>query len=345
MNASADHGGSVRVVIIGLGTVGTATARLCRLRPWIDLVGGVGHSATTSHGFPDELTVSADADELLDTVHPDIVLVATRPTVGEVLPDIERCIVRGIPVICTAEELALPGISETLTVDIGAMARAGGVAVAAAGINPGYVFDALPLAIAGAAWDVDRIHISRALDVSVFGREVHRSLGVGYPLDRFHKAVASRTIRGHRGFEESASIIAGAMGRALERFEDQVEPVVAEQRYELAGYTIEPGQTGGVTQHAVGWVEGRPWIDFDLSLHVDPSSVGLETRDRIRIEGENSIDLTIEPGTRAVLTTAARLVNTIPAVLRAAPGLYNSSDLLPASPWLAPVLPDHRKSD
>ena len=60
----------------------------------------------------------------------------------------------------------------------------------------------------------------------------------------------------------------------------------------------------------------------------------METRDHILIEGENTIDVTIKPGTQAVLTTAARLVNSIPAVLSAPPGLYTAAELLPTAPWL-----------
>lgn len=58
-------------------------------------------------------------------------------------------------------------------------------------------------------------------------------------------------------------------------------------------------------------------------------------RDRIRIYGENEIDLTIRPGLPAVLTTSALLVNTLPAALRARPGFYPAAGLMPASPWLA----------
>ena len=45
------------------------------------------------------------------------------------------------------------------------------------------------------------------------------------------------------------------------------------------------------------------------------------------------MDVVIHSGTQAVLTTAARLVNTIPAVLSAPPGTYTGSDLLPNPPW------------
>ena len=167
----------------------------------------------------------------------------------------------------------------------------------ATGINPGYVFDALPVVIAGASWDVRRLAVTRALDCSVFGRTIHRSLGVGYSPAGFEEARRTGVIRGHIGFEESARVIARVMGRELDRFEENVQPLIAERPYQLAEYSISPGETAGVVQDATGWVGERPWLRFDLSLHVDPASVGIQTRDHIRIEGENTLDVTIQPGT------------------------------------------------
>ncbi len=111
--------------------------------------------------------------------------------------------------------------------------------------------------------------------------------------------------------------------------------MLADRVHMLAGYTIEPPETAGVVQLATATVEGREWLRFELSLHVAPEVVGWQTRDRIRISGENDLDLTVEPGMPAVYTTAALLVNAVPAVLAARPGFYPPGRLLPSPPWLA----------
>ncbi len=348
MNSMGRQGDRARVVIFGLGTVGKTTLRLCGMRPWIELAGAIIRTTQPmagALGAPKGFKVSPNADSMLDEVKPDVALIATRSTVADILPDIERCMQRGIHVICTSEELVHPAVAiAEAGVEIDSRARKTGVVIAATGINPGFIFDALPLTIAGAAWDIERIYISRSLDASVFGSEVHRSLGIGYNAEDFIAALASHTIRGHIGFEESANVVAGAMGRTIERFEEHIEPVFATREHVLRDHRIELGQTAGVTQHAIAWVDSAEWLEFDLSLHIAPKAVGMQTRDRIRIEGENTLEVTIEPGTQAVLTTAARLVNTIPGVLRAAPGLYSAADLLPAAPWLGSTLPPQEKS-
>ena len=336
----------VRIAFFGVGSVATAALQLCRQRPWMDVVGAVRRPASAAGVRPPipaawaGVDIWEDPDAMLDEARPGVVLVATRSPLDAVLPLIERCADRGVHVICTSEELAWPDVERA---GAGAVLRRAaqdaGVVIAATGINPGFAFDALPLMLAGAAWDVSRILVRRTLDASVFGREVHRSLGIGYTEGEFRSAVESRRVRGHIGFAESAHIIADGMGLEIERFHEEIDPVLADRVHVLAGYTIRPPETAGVVQLATASVGGREWLRFELSLHVAPETVGWKTRDRIRIYGANELELTIEPGMPAVSTTAALLVNAVPAVLAARPGLYPAARLLPNPPWLAPHPP------
>ena len=330
----------VRVAFFGAGSVATAALEVCRQRAWMDVVAAV-RSPSSAAGRPGlgawaGVRVWTDPEAMLDEARPDVALVATSSELDSVLPLIRLCARKGVHVISTSEELAWPDVEQP---GVGAAlqraAEEAGVVIAATGINPGFAFDALPLVLAGAAWDVSRIVVQRTLDASVFGRGVHRSLGIGYTEAGFRDAVRSRRVRGHIGFAESARIIADGMGLEIERFGEEIEPVLADRAHVLAGYTIEPPETAGVVQLATAWVEGREWLRFELSLHVAPGEVGWQTRDRIRIYGDNELELTMEPGMPAVSTTAALLVNAVPAVLAARPGFYPPGRLLPNPPWLA----------
>lgn len=330
----------VRIAFFGTGSVATAALEVCRRRPWMDPVAAV-RSPSSAAGRPAGgawagVGVWTDPEAMLDEARPEIALVATRSELDSVLPLIRLCARKGVHVISTSEELAWPDVEQP---GAGALlqrtAEEAGVVIAAAGINPGFAFDALPLVLAGAAWDVTKIVVQRTLDASVFGRDVHRSLGIGYTEAGFRDAVRSRQVRGHIGFAESAHVIAGAMGLEIERFEEEIEPVLADRVHALAGYTIEPPDTAGVVQLATAQVGGHEWLRFELSLHVAPGEVGWETRDRIRISGDNELELTMEPGMQAVSTTAALLANAVPAVLAARPGFYPPGRLLPNPPWLA----------
>ena len=337
----------VRVAFFGVGSVATAALKVCRQRPWMEVVAAVRRPSSaagrTTAGPWTGGRVWTDPEAMLEETRPDVALIATRSELDSVLPLIRLCARKGVHVISTSEELAWPDVEQPgAGASLHRAAQQAGVVIAATGINPGFAFDALPLVLAGAAWDVSRIIVQRTLDASVFGRDVHRSLGIGYTEPEFRGAVRSRRVRGHIGFAESARVIAAGMGLEIERFDEEIEPVLADRVHVLAGYTIEPPETAGVVQLATAWVGRREWLRFELSLHVAPDEVGWETRDRIRIYGENELDLTMEPGMPAVATTAALLVNAVPAVLAARPGFYPPALLLPTTPWLAPRRPPGR---
>ena len=269
----------VEVVLFGLGTVGRAALRLCLTRRWLRPVGAVvGLSVPVakqieSDGIPADLLFSTDPDHLLDRIRPDVALVATRSPIAEVKDD--------VPQVCTpgnqrgrhqrGARLSPRSPIPTRAEEIAAACLRSGASVVATGINPSFVFDVLPVVVAAACWNVDRISVTRALDASVFGQRVHRSLGVGYSPSDFEAARRQGIIRGHIGFAESAHVIAGVMGKRLDRFEENIQPLIADRSYQLAEYLITPGRTAGVVQSATGWVAGRPWLRFDLSLHVDPA--------------------------------------------------------------------------
>ena len=225
-----DHEDRVRIAFFGMGNVATAALQLCRQRPWIKVVGAV-RSPVSGSGENKPVPVDwlgveiwDDPDEMLDQAHPDVALIATRSAMGAVLPDIKRCASRGVDVVCSSEEMAWPDFVRPGTIlKLNRLAVESNVAIKVTGINPGFMFDVLPLLLAATSWDVAGIQVGRTLDASVFGREVHRSLGIGYTKAEFFKAREEGRIRGHIGFAESMHVIVNHMGVHLEHLTDTVE--------------------------------------------------------------------------------------------------------------------------
>jgi 4-hydroxy-tetrahydrodipicolinate reductase len=79
----------------------------------------------------------------------------------------------------------------------------------------------------------------------------------------------------------------------------------------------------GVEQVARGWVGGEERIALTFRAAVGEPA----PRDRLVIDGVPPIDLTIAGGVHGDLATCNVVVNAIPAVLRAPPGLRTMLDL------------------
>jgi 4-hydroxy-tetrahydrodipicolinate reductase len=341
-------GSSLGLVLFGFGRVGRATLQLAMTRPWLDIRGVIARSpdseavpvATVVPGAAAHLRVSTNPGATLERAAPDVVIVATRSTVADVVPQIHAAISGGArAVLCTAEELARPSRDEPL---VGALVDAivqSRCRVVATGVNPGFVLDLWPLVLSGLAWDVRALRARRVVDVSVFAPHTRSRLGIGHGPVEFAQGVADQSIVGHLGFRESLGILCDTMGRPADRITVDTEPIVADRPFQLADGKVDMGLTVGATQRATAWVDGSAWITIELVLHAAPAAAGLRTIDEAHLEGRNDLKVTVDPGCHAVLSTAAQLINGIPRALEAGPGLYGPGDLAPSAPWLAAAPP------
>ena len=95
-----------------------------------------------------------------------------------------------------------------------------------------------------------------------------------------------------------------------------------DERYagsQFDGAVVDAGRTAGADQRATGWFDGQPWLEVSMTLHVDPASAGLSPTDRIELEGRHGLTVTVDPGCRALLSTAAMIVNGLPRAIAAPP--------------------------
>lgn len=333
----------VRVVLVGFGKTNQAVLELALTRPWLEVVGIVVRSAARDgeaaasqvDGAPDGLRCSTDLTATLRTTRPDVVVVATATRLVDVLPVLAAVAPSGVPIVCTAEDLAFirPGDSDEASRIIG-LAETYRIPIVATGANPGFVLDVWPLTLSGLAWDIEQLRARRIVDVSVFGPRVRASLGIDLTPAAFRAGIADGSVVGHAGFPESLHILSAAMGRDLERIEVVSEPILATEPLTIAdGSVIATGRTAGADQRAIGWFAGRPWLDISMTLHVVPASAGLQPTDEIQLDGRHGLHVRIEPGCRALLSTAAMIVNGLPHAMAASPGVHGPGDLPPVAPW------------
>jgi 4-hydroxy-tetrahydrodipicolinate reductase len=327
----------IRVLILGTGQMGSGIARHVLDTPGLELVGAYGKRRERSGtdvgraiGLERDLGLAVEADlpALAERTRPDVAVQATCSRLDDAWPEIAILLRQGVSVVSIAEEMAFPACrSPAIAAEMHALALANGTAVVGTGINPGFVLDLLVVTLTGVCLRVDSITATRVNDLSAYGPTVLAAQGVGLTPEAFEAGVEAGTVTGHFGFCESISMIAEALGCAIDRIEQAIEPILSEIRRETPFVTIEPGCVAGTRHTATGYRDGKPFITLVHPQQVRPELAGVETGDSIEIEGVPGLRLTGSPEIPGGAGTVAIAVNMIPRILAAAPGCYTPAEL------------------
>lgn len=263
----------------------------------------------------------------------DVVVVATTSFLHAIADDVRDAVEAGSNVVTTAEEAAYPWANDAALADeLDALARARGVTVLGAGLNPGFAFDALVLTACGVCPSVRSLSVERVVDLSGFGKTVLRRIGVGHTAEAFEAGRRDGTITGHIGFPQSMQVVAGGLGVSIERIERHMEPILAERRLEASSLAVAPGETAGFRQHYVAIADGRPWFGALFTGHVALGELGLEPRDEILVDAPPTLRFTVSPGMNPQRGSASVVANSIRRVVAAPAGWLTVADLPPALP-------------
>ncbi|MBD3924223.1 Gfo/Idh/MocA family oxidoreductase [Nocardioides cavernae] len=335
---------NTKIAICGLGSIGKAAARLLiDHRSGYDLVAAITKDAK-DQGRPlgevagsrtaHDLVVGSETEEVL-AAQPDVVLVMTGSFLRDTADLVQQFAEAGVSVISPCEELAFPFTRDAdLAAQLDKVASASGATVLGTGVNPGFIFDTFLATASGCSWDVASIRGRRVVDVIGFGENIHRRLGIGYTPEEFDAGHADGSIAGHVGFPESIQIVAERLGITLDGpVEETFEAMVAETNAPSGYGGVPAGRTEGFVQRATGRVGGEPKIEFELILHLRPQASGLEPADTFEIEGEHPVRVQLSPGMDAIPATSAQIVNSIPGVLGAGPGVKTVKDIPAATAW------------
>lgn len=311
-----------RFVHFGLGPVGCAIVREILRQRAGQLVGavdldpakaGLDVGQVIAAEQPLGIEVGADAAAVLEHTQPQLAILTTTSSLDRLTPQVLDLVGRGIAVLSTCEELSYPWVTRPdLARQIDDAARAAGVAVLSNGVNPGFVMDFLPSALTTLCRDVRSVRVERLLDAGVRRQAFQDKVGAGLDLETFSQRAAAGTLR-HVGLRESADMVAAALGWQLDDYTEDLEPVLAE----------EPDRARGTLQVGRGFVAGEERV----TLYFRASVGEADPRDRIVIDAEPPIDTTIRGGVHGDLATHNVVINAIPAVLAAKPGLRTMLDL------------------
>lgn len=324
----------MRIVVVGLGPIGAAVVRELATRGGFELVGGVdvdpekaGRDLGEVCGLaePLGLAVTDDLEGTLQRATADAAVVCTGSALEDVTPTLEACLAAGAAIVSSCEELAYPWRQRgELAERLDRTAREAGRAVLGTGVNPGFLMDALPLTLTAVCRSVESVTVRRVQDASRRRLPFQRKIGAGLSVEEFERRVAARRL-GHVGLPESIGMIAAGLGWELEGIEETIAARLAEGELGSERLRVAAGEVCGLYQRGLGIVDGRPRIRLEFEARLDaPASY-----DEVRIEGEPAFTSRVEGGVPGDVATASVLVNCLPRVVAAPPGLITMKDLPP----------------
>jgi hypothetical protein len=344
-----------RVVSWSTGGVGSIAARVLTERPDFDLVGvwvhnpdKVGRDVGEIVGAPlSGLKASSDRKALL-SLRPDCVCYTasgeSRPR--ECVDDICEMLAAGINVVTTS----IPGLVHPPAFDPTHVQRLeqacleGGVSLYASGIEPGFAGDELVLRLSTMS---NRIESVRTQEIFSYAR--YPVAFTMFEVFGFGKAPEHRCIMEMPGIQVTTwgppvRMVADHLGAELECIRETYEKRTTNRRIEVAAGVIEAGTVAAVRFETIGVVDGRDAIVIE---HINraapdiapdwPTAVDAGTY-RIVVDGDPSFKCDLTLGTdetfsdQGMVATTMRVVNAIPYVCEAPPGLVSSVDLPPMLP-------------
>jgi 2,4-diaminopentanoate dehydrogenase len=322
---------NTKVAQFGLGPIGIETLRLAAAKQWIQIVGGVDIDPAKVGKSLADITgdraitgkVYGSFDELLKHDRPDVVLHTAGSKAAQAIEQMEPMVRAGVSVVSSCEELLFPqhrAPQESRKLD--ELCRQSGARVLGTGVNPGFVMDVLPICMTGVSQRVDRIYGERVVNASTRRQPLQKKIGSGMDPDEF-RALFAAGKAGHAGFQESALLIAHAMGWSGELVET-CEPVIAKHDIKTKFFEVPRGKTCGLHQRVeLRGRDGKTPLTLDLQMYLDAEN----PHDAVRIEGDPDLDVVIRNGVAGDGATVAALVNAVPRILKAPAGVLLMTDL------------------
>jgi 4-hydroxy-tetrahydrodipicolinate reductase len=315
----------VSVAQYGIGPIGAEIARLLLTKKWIHVVAAVDIDPNKAgKDLGEVIGLGRNAGVSITPslgVKADVVCHSTGSRLRDVAPQLRALLESGCHVVSTCEELAFP-LDTELREELQHVARANNVTLLGTGVNPGFVMDKLPLTVTSVCQDIQSVEIVRIQNASTRREPLQRKVGAGMTPEEFRAAVDAGKIK-HMGLRESLMMVGHGLGVEFEHVsEERIEPIVATREIVTQYLKVAPGQVAGVHQTIEG--RGRIHVSLELRMYVGAEDVAA---DRVIVRGTPDVEMEIKGGIHGDRATAAMVVNAIPRVISARPGVLTMDDI------------------
>jgi 2,4-diaminopentanoate dehydrogenase len=351
-----------KVIVWGPGYTGTQALREIARRPELRLVGCLAYSAAKAGRDAMELIgeppggvrVVTDKNAIYDLAA-DVVLYAGRSLPDETSrhEEITTLLRSGKNVITSTAYFFPWQRGEDYVIPLEAACAAGATTLHGTGVHPGWFAERMAVAVMSLCTTVRSVSLREICDLSHHAGEAITGIGFGRDPRRLGSKTRKEILS--RYYFECIAGLAHLLGIRLDAMTARVTYPVSQRQVACAAVTIQPGTVGAVDGTWTGLAREQPVITIrevwylDRSL-VDPG-IDLTSDDMYEVEVKglpvdvrSRADLSVsdrrdvfgadDRQSAANLATATQLVQTIPAVVAAAPGIllapgfaYPSADL------------------
>jgi 4-hydroxy-tetrahydrodipicolinate reductase len=340
-----------RVIQWSTGNVGRHALRLIAGHPQLELVGLWVHSADKAGEDAGELagmgrlgvTATNDTDALLALDADCVCYTATadlRPT--EAIADMARIATSGKNIVSSSVvPLVFPShVEPAMRKPLEDACLSAGVSCFTSGIDPGWANDLLPLVLTGTCEYVTQLRVMEIVNYATYAQPtvLFDTMGFGKPLD----ATPLLLVPGVLSFAWGGTVraLAAGLGVELDELREVHERRPATAKLDLGFGVVEEGTTAALRFEVQGIVDGEPRIVLEHVTRLDdalvpewPQPAG-HSGYRVLVTGNPSYTCDLQMmgddgdhNTAGLVGTAGRIVNAIPSVCSAPPGLLSAADL------------------
>jgi 4-hydroxy-tetrahydrodipicolinate reductase len=340
-----------KVVQWSTGNVGRHSIAGIDANPALELIGlfvsnpdKVGKDAGELAGLGKSLGVSATSNvEALLALKPDCIVhtAMADDRLGEAVADLERFLSAGINVVSSGPVfLQFPADDDPVATPLDAAAKQSGVSLFVNGVDPGFANDALPLVLSGVSERIEEVRCSEVLNYNTYNQPMvlFDIMGFAKPLDELPMLLLPGVLT--MAWGSVVRQIAAGLGVTLTEVTEWFEREPAPEDFEVDAGPVPKGTAaalhfevrGMVGDKAVVVLEHVTRLRDDLGASwPQPAGQGCY---RVQITGEPNYTLDLQlmgtdgdHNTAGLKATAMRLVNAVPAVIAAKPGLVTALDL------------------
>lgn len=344
----------IRVVQWTTGKVATQSIKAILERPNLELVGLYAWSPEKAGKDVGEL-IGLGRTLGIQATHDIDALIALQPDVVAYMPlhpdvsHMAKLLHAGIDVVTTASFITGRGYGAEAKKILEDAALAGGASLFGSGINPGWV-DSWVASASSACKEVNLVRITESFNIGMWAGDANQDvIGWGRPAnDPGHAADLEKATL---PFGDAVEAVAHMFDFTLDEVRCETEFAHATQDLDLPGRPVKKGTVAGVVARWLGIAGGVPVIELNaqwtLSDDITPPwDIGMAYN--IEIRGTPQIKLRAEvlpddmslPMEELIATgfiiTALPVVNAIPAVFAARPGIVTYADLRPITSVLRP---------